>query len=118
MRVLSPVLVGHRLPADVLDDDISYVLYLGPSPIPSTERCFLGRSRLSGRTASTSRPPGTCAPTYLDHTGLPAGWLVMVDLRKERSWEGRLFVPELACEVLNPLRRILDCQTRVRCTSP
>ena len=29
---------------------------------------------------------------YLDHTGLPAGWLVMFDLRKERSWEEKLFV--------------------------
>jgi hypothetical protein len=32
---------------------------------------------------------------YLDHAGLPAGWLVMFDLRKERSWEERLFVREV-----------------------
>jgi hypothetical protein len=29
MRVLDPMLVDHGLPADVLDDDISYVLDLG-----------------------------------------------------------------------------------------
>lgn len=33
---------------------------------------------------------------YLDHAGLGEGWLVMFDLRKERSWAERLFVREVA----------------------
>jgi hypothetical protein len=33
---------------------------------------------------------------YLDHAGLPAGWLVMFDLRKELSWEEKQFSRELA----------------------
>lgn len=32
---------------------------------------------------------------YLDHTGLPEGWLVMFDLRKERSWAEKLYVREV-----------------------
>jgi hypothetical protein len=32
---------------------------------------------------------------YLDHAGLPAGWLVMFDLRKERSWEEKLSTREV-----------------------
>ncbi len=33
---------------------------------------------------------------YLDHAGLGEGWLVMFDLRKERSWAEKLFVREVA----------------------
>jgi len=32
---------------------------------------------------------------YLEHTGLSEGWLVMFDLRKELSWDEKLFVREL-----------------------
>jgi hypothetical protein len=32
---------------------------------------------------------------YLGHAGLDAGWLVMFDLRKERSWEEKLFTREV-----------------------
>ncbi|WP_437674577.1 AAA family ATPase [Sorangium sp. So ce131] len=35
---------------------------------------------------------------YLDHAGLGEGWLVMFDLRKERSWAEKLFVREVAHE--------------------
>ncbi len=33
---------------------------------------------------------------YLDHAGLGEGWLVMFDLRKDRSWAEKLFVREVA----------------------
>ena len=29
---------------------------------------------------------------YLDHAGLAEGWLVMFDLRKDRTWADKLFV--------------------------
>ncbi len=32
---------------------------------------------------------------YLEHLGLTQGWLVMFDLRKEPSWEEKLFVREI-----------------------
>ena len=32
---------------------------------------------------------------YLDHMGLDEGWLVLFDLRKERSWADKLFVREV-----------------------
>jgi hypothetical protein len=32
---------------------------------------------------------------YLDHAGLPEGWLVMFDLRKGGSWAERLTTREL-----------------------
>jgi hypothetical protein len=32
---------------------------------------------------------------YLDQLGLAEGWLVMFDLRKERTWEERLFIREV-----------------------
>jgi len=35
---------------------------------------------------------------YLDHAGLDEGWLVMFDLRKERSWAEKLFVRDVAHE--------------------
>jgi hypothetical protein len=196
-RVLDPMLVGHGLPADVLDDDISYVLDLGliriaggeyaianpiyreviPRTLTSTrqhsihqpttwyvrpdgsldmdrllaafqvfwrkdghlaaegfgyreagphlmlmaflqrvvngggrvEREYgLGRGALDllvswkeerhaievklRRDTETEEDALEQISRYLDHVGLPAGWLVMFDLRKERSWDDRLFV--------------------------
>jgi len=35
---------------------------------------------------------------YLDTCGLNEGWLVMFDLRKELSWEQKLFVREVEFE--------------------
>jgi len=35
---------------------------------------------------------------YLDTCGLSEGWLVMFDLRKELSWEQKLFVREVEFE--------------------
>jgi type II secretory pathway predicted ATPase ExeA len=200
VRVLSPMLVGHGLPADVLDDDISYVLDLGLIRLTGGEyavanpiyREVIPRALTSVRqnsihepTAWYVRPDGSLdvdklvsafqvfwrkdghlaaegfgyreagphlmlmaflqrvvngggrvereyglgrgaldllvfwkeerhaievklrrdteteedaldqVVRYLGHAGLPAGWLVMFDLRKERSWEEQLFVREV-----------------------
>jgi hypothetical protein len=200
MRILDPMLVGHGLPADVLDDDISYALDLGLSRLAGGEytvanpiyREVIPRTLTSVRqnsihepTAWYVRPDGSLdmdkllaafqvfwrkdghlaaegfgyreagphlmlmaflqrvvngggrvereyglgrgaldllvswreerhaievklrrdteteedaldqVARYLDHAGLPAGWLVMFDLRKERSWEQRLFTRDV-----------------------
>jgi hypothetical protein len=44
---------------------------------------------------------------YLDHAGLGEGWLVMFDLRKERSWAEKLFAREVAHE--GKTIRLLGC---------
>jgi type II secretory pathway predicted ATPase ExeA len=200
MRVLDPMLVGHGLPPDVLDDDISYVLDLGLIRLAGGEyrianpiyREVIPRTLTSVRqhsihqpTAWHVRPDGSLdmdgllaafqtfwrkdghlaaegfgyreagphlmlmaflqrvvngggrvereyglgrgaldllvvwkqdrhaievklrrdteteedaldqIARYLDHAGLPAGWLVMFDLRKERSWDEKLFTREV-----------------------
>src|SRR5262249_8659146 len=35
---------------------------------------------------------------YLDHAGLGEGWLVLFDLRKERSWEDKLTLRDVVHE--------------------
>ena len=44
---------------------------------------------------------------YLDRAGLLEGWLVMFDLRKELSWQERLFLREV--EHAGKTIRIVGC---------